>query len=278
MRAGGGLRYHPTMSNQQWVHLIIIVIVASMSVIGWAVRRLKEYQAQQQMKVDQQRRREHALRTGRAEPDDPGSLAAGGPIAAGFPPSAGGGSIHDEARRRLQELAQKRKAELEAMARRAAAGQRPAAPARQKQAPARPAGAPRPSPAPAGAGGRLSESTVADARRRAAMEARSEQQHRQAAAEDAEARAEAKARAARQAKQREEASAEEKTAIGSLAAIETPARRAGLAGLGAIGAGRSATGVPSVEQWRRAIVMMEVLGPPPGLRGPGEEPGLARTF
>lgn len=288
------------MSNQQWVHLIIILIVASMSVIGWIVRRVREYQIQQQARMEQQRRREHALRTGRTELDDAESLAPqviamqrSGTAA----PPRGSESIHDEARRRLQELAQKRRAELEAMARRAAgqaespptsprpptAAQRPAAP-RPATRPVRPA-APGPGgafPAPIG----RAESDAAEARRRAEKKARAEAARRQALAEQAEERrAATEARAAQEARSRAESAGAAAPTVALEAEAGGPRRPPAGAGagpalpaLGRLSAGIGGAG--AMDQWRRAIVMLEVLGPPPGLREPSAEAvlGAPRTF
>lgn len=88
--------------------LVIILFVFASSAIGWFWKKLKEKSAESRVAEQRELQRQESLRTGRSVPpatfNTPGS-------------SIDPTSAQDEARRRLQELAQRRRAELEALAR-----------------------------------------------------------------------------------------------------------------------------------------------------------------
>ena len=269
----------PLMTSQQWVHVTIIIIVMGMSAISWAVRRFRDYQAKQQVKAAQQRQREQILRTGRGDANLESPVLLAPPVPARPDVSASpGGSVHDEARRRLQELAQKRRAELEAMARRAAAGQpsqRPPAPRAPQRGSSRPPAPPAPVVrAPKSDPQSRQTQASEDARRRADKQARAAEQRRRTEQDKA-----AQARDERDAAVRSEPSLLDESASDAAfrQASEAARQPTATSALTRIGLG-AATPARNIEQWRRAIVLMEVLGPPPGLRGPQIDPGAPRTF
>lgn len=263
------------MTRQQWTQLIIILLFVGFSVLSWAFRQLREYQQKQAARQAAERRRLEMLRTGRGEARAEVQQVEAAPLEA--PPRAP--DLHDDARRRLQELAQRRRAELEAMARRAAggaggaggsgagapmAGPRPATPVPVQRTPQ--ARGERPV-------------TKAEQQRRAAEQAR-----RRAEKQDKQDRIEAKRRAEQARvveRQRAEAdarqtAAEQQTAASAAAdALGTtdPGRTARPALAAAIGAARLGPGATpaTAEQWRRAIVLMSVLGPPAALRGDDQD-------
>ncbi len=275
------------MGNQQWVHLVIILLVVSMSVLSWLYRQFKAYQSNQAGKVAAQRRREQVLRTGRA--DEP-SVAV---------PPARGVSVHDDARKKLMELAARRKAQLEEMARRAAAGggvgsaPRPTAPlpAPVRRAPAAPSPK-RPIARPA------QQPTPPQPVRGVPS-----QRQRQAELEQARRRQELRARAeaTRQRAERERAAREQaQTAAGTTITTTEPNQPAEGPGIeasqisdaGVVGQPRSTarsqlaatiaglkmganTPRAAAEAWRRAIVMTEILGPSIAMRGATEPPDHA---
>lgn len=253
------------MTRQQWTQLIIILLFVGFSVLSWAFRQLREYQQKQAARQAAERRRLEMLRTGRGEAQaDERPVAVAPP---GAPPRSP--DLHDDARRRLQELAQRRRAELEEMARRAAGGSVAGAPM----------GGPRPAtPVPVQRTPRAwgeRPATKIEQERRAAEQAR-----RRAEKQDKQDRSEARRRAEQARvveRQRAEAdarqaAAEQQTAATAAAdALGTSdPGRAGRPSLAmAIGAARLGPGSTpaTVEQWRRAVVLMSVLGPPTALRG-----------
>lgn len=252
------------MTRQQWTQLIIILLFVGFSVLSWAFRQLREYQQKQAARQAAERRRLEMLRTGRGEARADEQRVEARPLEA--PPRAP--DVHDDARRRLQELAQRRRAELEAMARRAAGGSGGGAP-KAGPRPATPVPVQR---TPQARGER--PGTNVEQQRRAAEQAR-----RRAEKLEKQDRIEAK-RKAEQAKvverQRAEAdarqaAAEQQTAASAAAdALGTgESGRSGRPALAtAIGAARLGPGATpaTAEQWRRAIVLMNVLGPPAALR------------
>lgn len=116
---GGGFNY---------IRIAAIVLMVSISVISWLVRVLGKKREEARERIAKRRREEELLRTGRTESGSPASIPIA-PVAANVPAS------HDEARRRLQEIAQRRRAELQQMAQRGETG---AAPPASPVAPVRP--------------------------------------------------------------------------------------------------------------------------------------------
>jgi hypothetical protein len=283
------------MGNQQWVHFAVIILVLAMSAISWAIRQFRAYQAKQEVKTAAQRRREQMLRTGRTDST---------PVAPTMrleTPTAPSVSVHDDARRKLMELAAKRQAQLEEMARRAAAGgggspgsagprvggggsrgtftpPRPVPPA---PPPPRPQPTQRPIPAH-----RQAQQAPRPGRQAPTPAAVAENRRRQ----EAKARAEAaRERSEREQYTREKATVEalavksnaeytKATGSPSIASSEitdasamdlaADTRRSALAA--AIGNLRMGAGSPAatLETWRRAIILTEILGSPPALRDP----------
>ena len=132
--------------SPQWIRYAIWAIIIGITVLSWLMRFIAQKRQEAQAKAARRRREEEVLRTGRSEDGSPVSTTAHTVLTAG---PAG----HDEARRRLQEIAQRRRAELEQMARQQQPRQAPpaVAPPMARPAPAvaRPARQPAPSrPAP----------------------------------------------------------------------------------------------------------------------------------
>lgn len=115
------------MTTVAWIKLIVFILLISGSTLSWILKQLAEQKKQKQAKEAAQRRVENMLRTGRADDEiatsnvAPGSSQAD-PLA---PPTT-----HADARRRLQELAERRQKQLEELRRRQAAtsGSQPSAP------------------------------------------------------------------------------------------------------------------------------------------------------
>lgn len=245
-------------NNFQYIKLIIILLFVGFSVASFLYRKFKEQQQQQQAKLDALRRREQMLRTGRVEQDEsfpqPGSIEP--------PPQQQPRpeTPHDEARRRLQELAAQRRRELEAMTRRAAGGpptQAPSPPPVSRPFPARPIATrttPPRSPVPPRQTG--NPNNAAEQARRQAQKAAKAEEARNRAERERQARDER----ARATQALAADSASQPSAEPSPSSLSSPT--------GAIRI--LAAGVPvgsrRPEDWRRAIVMMELLAPPAGLR------------
>ncbi|MBM4107931.1 MAG: hypothetical protein FJ255_03835 [Phycisphaerae bacterium] len=94
------------LSTQQWVNLLVVAMIVGFSAIGWVVRKLQEQAAKKRAIEEVERRRSELLRTGK----DP---ALGGP--------AGPPMTEQEAR--LREIAARRQAQLQELRRRAQARQ-----------------------------------------------------------------------------------------------------------------------------------------------------------
>jgi hypothetical protein len=256
-------------SPGQYLQLILIVLVLGFGAVSWIIKWLRQQSAIKQAQSQRQRRFEESLRTGRIEPEKSGHPAPGAPPIT---------VSHADARQRLQELAQRRQRQLEELRRRQQGGvggspviqSAPAAPppaARPPQpvlvfgptgptlrpAPTARPGAQRPQPQPA--------PTPRPARQPQSRQAAKQQRKRAAAAQAA-----------------LEAEAREAEAVHRLvrdSAAETAEARPG----GPTGRRPSplALGLPRAgagpEEWRRAILMREILGTPVSLRKPTDPAG-----
>jgi len=101
-QSGGG-------GASNYVQLIVWALLISTSVIGWLVRLIAQKREEARVRLERRRQEEELLRTGRGDeiaPARPAMTAAAAP----------GPASHDEARRRLQEIAQRRRIELQQMA------------------------------------------------------------------------------------------------------------------------------------------------------------------
>lgn len=108
------------------IKIIIIVLFLLFSSIAWITRKLQERAAIKRARDEAMRRRLEELRTGRVqEPTPDASVFV--PAGAGSP----GPMSHQEATRRLQELAERRRLQLEELRRRAAGQRGPVAPPTQ---------------------------------------------------------------------------------------------------------------------------------------------------
>lgn len=97
-------------NTPNYIQIIVFALMISISVISWLVKVVAQKREEAKVRAARKAREEELLRTGRAEDGRPTSQPLA-PVAAPIPAS------HDEARRRLQEIAQRRRAELEQMAR-----------------------------------------------------------------------------------------------------------------------------------------------------------------
>ncbi|MFN7020110.1 MAG: hypothetical protein ACK4WH_02120 [Phycisphaerales bacterium] len=248
-------------NNFQYIKLAIILLFVSISVISFLYRKFKEQQAAQEARNEALRRREQLLRTGRLEVPDAEQTTVMVGLPNQVPPKPM--TVHDEARRRLQELAAQRRRELEGMARRAVGGGGPAPSAGQVL---------RPIPQPARP---IQRSTAPPARtaptqRPRPQTAQADDQSRRAAQKAAKAE-ETRQRAARQRADQERAAraAEARAAIEAASSSKAAAQQPIEAGAGALRglAPIGAAGSRRPEDWRRAIVFMELLAPPKSMRG-----------
>ncbi|GEM_PF-1637530 len=268
------------MNNQyQYIKVIIFVLFIMLSAISWAYRQFKAHQAKQTVNTTIQRQTEEMLRTGRTQGSEfapppaptmaPRSLSAAPPQQT----SIGSPTVHDDARRKLQELASRRRRELEEMSRRAAGTPSANTPA-QLSRPAMQKTDSR--PAPAQRTSRPAPSQRAQVPQRAQpTPSRADQAQRES---DRVARAaEARRRSERDQVDREQTRLEDEArnrsddlsmapnSLASIGILATQALRTGATSIR-----NTAVAVPqgSLQDWRRAIAMLEVLGPPTSMRDP----------
>ncbi len=263
-----------------WIQLVFLVLVFGASGLGWLFRILKEKHKQKQLQDQRRRLENEALRTGRPVRLDDETLAGTTRVeTTGAPPPPPLPQGPQDVKRRLQELAQRRRAELEELRRRAQAGTaQPSAPPAPRPVPqARPV-----SPQP-GYGPAQSPAEIAERRRRQIRAQREAQAHAQAEARAAAARrqqeqqqrAEAEAHTRRRiaAAQQAAESRADSVAPSSQAQPIVPARTAAGGGATRRGIGSAALGAmppagtpEGAAAWRQLIVATEVLGTPVGLR------------
>lgn len=109
------------MTTQQVIQLLIVLLIVGSSFFGWLFKQVQEQRERKRIRDEQERRRDEMLRTGRdvyAGPAGPQTV----PTEVAMPPSA------DPQTRRREELARRRREQIEELRRRAAArqaGQRP---------------------------------------------------------------------------------------------------------------------------------------------------------
>lgn len=276
----------PQWSNIPIDKIIIVLLIVGTSVASWAYRQFKQYQTQKQIKDAETRRREQMLRTGRVE----GGMPA---------PSMAPVDEHELAKRRLQELVEQRRREMQAMAQRQAGGEGspgmpPAAPpasvtpprpmarpvARQggrPQAPSTPptpVGTPRPQQPQQALGQRpptpqsQTQNKVKRESQRKAEKDRAERA-RQAEIADRLQAQQAAAAAAAQAQSQREAAADQAADRELNSGVTKPARPVAAIGAGPLRLVPGAGGT-SAEQLRRSVALMELLGPPVSLRPPDQ--------
>ncbi|MBL8762876.1 MAG: hypothetical protein JNM07_01235 [Phycisphaerae bacterium] len=103
------------MLNNIPVHLIIFVIVLAFSGLNWLYRQLQLKAEQNRRELEAARRSEALLRTGREDEPSAGPARSESPVASASLPAPG-----DEIQRRLREIAERRRAQLEELRRRSA--------------------------------------------------------------------------------------------------------------------------------------------------------------
>ena len=251
----------------QWtnyIQIIVIVLAVRASAVGALLKKLAEQRAVRNQKLARERERETMLRTGRV--DEQREQREAEFAAQTSAPPLPNIVPEDEARRRLQELAQRRRAELAEMERRARSSDAPTRPMAQAERrspkpppPTRPA-APTPQ----------SEQDVRRARAEAAKDKAARDKAARKAAAAAERQREQERRRREQA-EREQARREadevphlshertiDATAISNLSA------RGGMGQRGRAGAGMGVA--MTAEEWRKAFITAELLKPPLALR------------
>src|SRR5690349_17678952 len=93
-----------------YVHLLIILLFVSATVVQWVFRKVQEQAALKRAKNERERRVTEALRTGRTPAPEPVvAQRVGVPLS--------GPVSHADARKRLQELAERRQRQLEELRR-----------------------------------------------------------------------------------------------------------------------------------------------------------------
>jgi hypothetical protein len=272
-----------------YIQLLVLLLVFAASAIGWVWRKYQEQREIQRIERDRERRRMEGYRTGKFDTDvapttfgvdtqqpKPTMQAPGSPT---IPAGGTAAPTAEDVKRRLAELAERRRAELEALRKRGQSGApapaAPAAPAPTRvpvqpaQQPVQPVAQPRPQPRqqpqpvapsrPAQQRRTLSpQQAEAERRKRAAAQARAEDEERRRREQE---RSDQEAHEAREAAFRRVAQAGETEAVPAKPAVATVG--GALAGLGPVDSAEQAA------QWRRAILMMEVLSPPVSAREDG---------
>lgn len=270
----------------QWtnyIQIIVIVLAVSASAIGALLKKLAEQRAVRNQKLARERERETMLRTGRVDEqreqrEAEFSAQTSAPPLPNIVPE-------DEARRRLQELAQRRRAELAEMARRAqsggGAGAPPTAPTPPIVQPGMRRSAPPPvqtksehrsSPPLPTRPGMLTQQSEQDIRRARAQAgkdkaARDKAARKAAAQADRQRELERRQRAERE-REEERRAADEVPHLARERSIEqTQISGSAPRGTAAARATALRIGTPTTpEEWRRAIILMELLNPPLALR------------
>lgn len=290
---GGGLGNWLSPRNLQAAFWIAFVLI---SVLGTVIKKANEQRLKRQAEQDRRRREEDALRTGRPAVEDAQTTeieALGGKRSTS---QSARQATAEDARRKLQELAERRRSELAQVMRRAQQGGRAGSPAPPSPRPTPPTIVPppaqiprqrpqpqpqqkqRPQPAPhrrPPATQQLGpQGSDLDARRRREAQSNREASNRAAAREragDAEtARLDAIERVARGALSAEQAieSAYSIPGAGRGNAPGPGAASSSVAtALARVGTGTQTT---SASEWRKAIVLSELLHRPVGMRQDGE--------
>lgn len=272
-----------------WAKILIFAIFIGFSVLSWIFKQLKEQNARKEVIRQRERAREEMLRTGRTEQGVPSGQALEADMQMQMPVSA------DDAKRRLQEIAAKRRAELERLARSQGAGgaggsagapptSAPPMSPQPARMPPRPASMPPvakagPMPAPVDlARQREEENRRRSAHQKAVRKAAEAEKRKAAAAAKVRAReAEARADEARQSDYAEQVAMEGRRAASAAAASAGPSSGSGAGdgsaaqaaatagrGMSAIDSAltRTSAGAGQAADWRRAFVLSELLRPP----------------
>lgn len=282
--------------NTQWIRLIVIVALLSISVISWAAKKLAEQRQIKQAREARERLAEQVLRTGRTEDGVAVSTVSTSPAAAAPNQVAG----HADARRRLQELAERRQRQLEELRRKQGQGgqgqstvtsesspvptieRAPASrttemgPNAQPMAPAKPRQAPPPPPRRVPSKtqqSRPQQGKQAPSRQAQPKRAAKPQTRKEALAANQPARDRA-GRTPEQAALHAIADEAEQTALQPAQLQQLDAvnasRRQGSDSIKAALAGARGGGM-SANEWRRVIMMREILDKPMSMREASEE-------
>lgn len=268
---GGGI------TMQQVIQIVVFALIFGGSALQWIFRKLAEKAKQRELTMQQQRQREEMLRTGRGQAG-PADAEQASPTAVPAPTSLP--TSADEAKRRLQEIAAKRRAQLEQAARGGPAP-RPAvpAPAPRQSAPRQAASPVPPAPKPPKRDRSRSEQSrpptrpQAEAQRQAMPELQRPQQRERSKAENAAGRLAERqhqaqrAEAQRQLVEGQEPSARERavTAAGNQPGMSSGTAQAAPVAAAAVRTavgGANGPGGEAINEWRRAFVMAELLKRP----------------
>lgn len=260
-QSGGGGQLH------NYLHLIVVIIALSAGAIGAVLKKLAEQRAIRNQKLARERQRETMLRTGRLDEGHQPAPQQAFEAQMAPPPPLPNIVPEDEARRRLQELAQRRRAELAEMARRAQAGTPvppppPPTAIPNRQPPFAPPSRPQHTQPPVLS--QRSEEDLRRARNQAAKQRAAQEKAARKAAAQAERQREQELRR-RQQREREEAQREADEVPHMPRTM--PGAVPGVAPTGQARPGtRTTLGAGSAEEWRRAFITAELLKPPLALR------------
>ncbi|MBY0311627.1 MAG: hypothetical protein K2W85_06130 [Phycisphaerales bacterium] len=277
---------------QQYIHLFVVVLIMLSSVFGWLFKRMKEQREKREADALRRRLQEETLRTGR-----PMSASMSAPPTAS-PSSTLQPSIEDEAKRKLAELAARRRRELAEMMKQSGGGGggagsgagTPAAPAGTPGSswsarPANTASAPTSRTAPPTAqpmnrpkpadrlGKALRPQSIEQQQRTQRERVANDKADRDAAVRQGAKQQELARRQKEEARERAERERERREAdevphmrrdAVDPSQAETPA----MARMAA--AAKAAAGISAGSDWRRAIVMAELLNRPLAMREPDE--------
>lgn len=269
---GGGLPW-PAIFK-----IAIFVLFILFSVLGSVMKKYAEDKKKKEIERKRLRQQDELMRTGRIEAPEklPGTQLSTSPTPPIMQPTMGGMSPGDEAKRRLQELAERRRRELAEMARQQGAS-RPASagspqppmapPTRQAQPPQRQQPQ-QPQRSTVHSRQATPEQQIRQKREAAAREKAARDSALRKKAEEQEARRErelaARERAEREAQRRE---ADEVPHLGHAAAAPGQAVASAVSRLDA--SPRPTPGSPA--DWRKAIIMAELLNRPIALRDADEK-------
>lgn len=255
-QSGGG-------NAPNYIQIIVFALMISISIISWLVKLIAQKREEAKVIASKRRRQEEMLRTGRTEDGSPIETAQATVAQAG--PAS-----HEDAKRRLQEIAQRRRAELEQMSR-GGPGVPPAPPARPTQnRPMGPAGPMFPSARPAPEPKRPRPAQKSEQRKRKPQPRPQVEPPRPAPVVAAQPTLAEKLMQPQPAGKSAYAIAPQAAPAAvnwnaPAAAMRTPTRITL----------DKATSPGGIESLRKALVLAEVLGPPLSLRPPGhaEESG-----
>jgi hypothetical protein len=272
---GGGL------FNANNIRLVVVVGFVLFSLLGGVIKKIGEKNAKRAAELARERRREEMLRTGRDETGafvdvTRASVLDAPPTASPTPPTS------DDARAKLQQLAERRRRELAEMMKRSAtagSGSKPVPTSQPRSAPqaARPP-QPRQSPQPRQQPQPRQTFPQQQSRRPSEQDSRRQREQQEKADRKAAAGARRGPQVSGGTSATEQPAPPTPGSTPMHAAYELPIARTGAtqtnvqqATSSKVGAAIArAGGVGGASEWRKAIVLSELLRPPVSLRDPSE--------